>query len=106
MCSSDLGRIRATGYRVGDVAYLTDTNGVPESSRRKLRGLDVLIIDGLRDRPHPTHFSIDEAVEVAQDLQPRQAFLTHLTHEIDHAAMNARLPDGIELAYDGLTVDL
>jgi phosphoribosyl 1,2-cyclic phosphate phosphodiesterase len=100
------GRIRSTGYRIGNAAYLTDCNGVSQRSRELLRGLDVLVLDGLRERPHPTHFCIAQAVEVIQDLQPRQAYLTHLTHEVDHAAMNARLPAGIECAYDGLTLDL
>jgi len=100
------GRIRSTGYRVGNAAYLTDCNGVSDASRELLRGLDVLVLDGLRERPHPTHFCISQAVEVIQDLQPRQAYLTHLTNEVDHATMNARLPAGIECAYDGLTLEL
>ena len=77
---------------MGNVAYLTDCNGVPERSRELLRGLEVLVLDGLRDRPHPTHFCIPQAVEVIQDLQPRQAYLTHLTHTVDHQATNAALP--------------
>jgi phosphoribosyl 1,2-cyclic phosphate phosphodiesterase len=100
------GRIRSTGYRVGNVAYLTDCNGVSQSSRALLRGLDVLVLDGLRERPHPTHFCIPEAVEVIQDLQPKQAYLTHLTHAVEHVDTNASLPPGIECAYDGLTIEL
>lgn len=100
------GRIRTTGYRIGDIAYLTDTNGVPESSMRALRGLEVLVLDGLRHRPHPTHFNIVQALEVVEQLRPSQTYLTHLTHEVDHASVNAVLPSGVELAYDGLTVEL
>ncbi|MFN0070833.1 MAG: MBL fold metallo-hydrolase [Chloroflexota bacterium] len=100
------GRIRSTGYRVGNAAYLTDCNGISERSRELLRGLDVLVLDGLRERPHPTHFCIAEAVEVIADLKPRRAYLTHLTHEVDHATLNAQLPHGVELAYDGLTLEL
>ncbi len=100
------GRIRSTGWRIGDAAYLTDTNGIPPRSLELLGGLELLVIDGLRPRPHPTHFSIPEAVAVAQQLRPRRTLLTHLTHDVDHATTGAELPPGIELAYDGLVVEL
>ncbi len=90
------------GFRVGGLAYLTDCSGIPDDSRELLRDLDTLVIDGLRPRPHPTHFSIPEALEVVAELGPRQAFLTHLTHEIDHASFEKTLPDSVRLAYDGL----
>ena len=79
---------------------------VSDRSRELLRDLDVLVLDGLRQRPHPTHFCIPEAVEVIQDLRPRNAYLTHLTHTVDHVEMNASLPSGIECASDGLTIEL
>jgi phosphoribosyl 1,2-cyclic phosphate phosphodiesterase len=100
------GRITATGWRIGGAAYLTDCNGIPPRSLELLRDLDLLVIDGLRPRPHPTHFSIPEAIDVAQQLRPRRALLTHLTHEVEHGAISAELPPGIELAYDGQVVDL
>ena len=100
------GRIMSCGWRVGDVAYLTDTNGIPPDSMRLLRELEVMVIDALRPRPHPTHFSIDEALEVIAELRPGRALLTHLNHEVDHAAVSAELPPGVELAYDGLVVEL
>lgn len=100
------GRIMSQGWRIGDFAYLTDTNGVPPESMRLLQGLELMVIDALRFRPHPTHFSIPEAVAVIQELRPRRALLTHLTHEVEHASANADLPRGIELAYDGLVVEL
>jgi phosphoribosyl 1,2-cyclic phosphate phosphodiesterase len=94
------------GYRIGDVAYCTDTNAIAPESWPLLGGLDVLILDALRGTPHVTHFSIDEAVAVAQRLAPRQTYLTHMSHNLEHDATNRALPDGIELAYDGLRVPL
>lgn len=100
------GRIRSTGYRIGNIAYLTDTNGISRSSRELLRGLDVMVVDALRQRPHPTHFNIEQALEVIQDVKPRQAYLTHMTHDVDHESTNAQLPPGVQLAYDGLTLEV
>lgn len=100
------GRIMACGWRVGDVAYLTDTNGIPPASMRLLRGLELMVIDGLRYRPHPTHFSIAEAIEVITALRPRRGLLTHLNHDVDHATLSAQLPPGVEVAYDGQVVEL
>lgn len=94
------------GYRLGAMAYATDCNGVPAAARERLRGLDLLILDGLRFTPHPTHFTVPEALAVIEDLRPRRAVLTHLSHEVDHATVSATLPSGVELAYDGLTLDV
>ncbi len=71
-----------------------------------MHGLDVLILDALRPRPHVSHFSVDQAVELAQKLQPKRTLFTHMGHEIDHAAINAMLPAGMELAYGGLRLPL
>ena len=100
------GRGTTLGYRFGDVAYCTDVNEIPASSMELLRGLDVLILDGLRHRPHPTHFSLEEAVETARQLSPRRTFFTHIAHDLEHEATNASLPPGMELAYDGLRIPL
>ena len=100
------GKMEVLGFRVGSVAYATDCNAVPPASRALLRDLDLLILDALRFTPHPTHFTLPEALEVIADLRPRRALLTHLTHEIDHATVSATLPAGVQLAYDGLVVDL
>jgi phosphoribosyl 1,2-cyclic phosphate phosphodiesterase len=100
------GRYATLGFRIGKVAYCTDTNGIPDASWPLLEGLDVLILDGLRQKPHPTHFTLDEAVEVARLLRPRQTYFTHICHDLDHEATNATLPAGMELAYDGLVVEL
>lgn len=97
---------KVLGFRFGDIAYCTDTNSIPPESREKLRGLEVLILDCLRYKPHTTHFSLDEALAVADDLAPRRTLLTHLSHDFDHATVSARLPAGVELAYDGLSVPL
>ena len=96
----------ATGYRVGTFAYLTDCNDVPEESYELLTDLDVLVLDALRRKPHPTHFSISEALEVIERIDPRRALLTHLTHDIDHETVSRSLPPTVELAYDGLRLEV
>jgi phosphoribosyl 1,2-cyclic phosphate phosphodiesterase len=100
------GYLRVYGYRIGGLAYLTDVKDVPEAERRRLQGLDVLVLNALWWRPHPTHLSIAEAIETAQSLGARRTFFTHLTHETGHAELAAQLPDGIYPAYDGLTVEV
>ncbi len=98
------GRLPILGYRFGGLAYVTDAKAVPDSSRDLLRGLDVLVLNALREQPHPTHLSLAEAAALIDELRPRAAYLTHLSHELSHAAASARLPEGIAVAYDGLTV--
>jgi phosphoribosyl 1,2-cyclic phosphate phosphodiesterase len=93
------------GLRFGGVAYLTDCSRIPDGSWPLLEGLDVLVLDALRVTPHPTHFSIDEAVEVARRIGARRTFFTHMCHDLAHAPTNARLPKGMELAYDGLVLE-
>lgn len=100
------GRIRSCGWRIGGLAYLTDANGIPSSSLALLDDLDLLVIDGLRERPHPTHFSIDEALAVAREIQPRRTLLTHLNHDVEYKRTSIGLPPGASLAYDGLVVEL
>lgn len=100
------GRLPVLGFRFGNVAYCTDTNGIPDESWSLLEGLDVLILDALRARPHATHFSLAEAVDVIERLQPKRALLTHLSHELEHEATCASLPAHIDLAYDGLRLPL
>ena len=91
------------GYRVGDFAYITDTNGIPPATIDLLRGVRVLALDGLRPSPpHPTHFTIDEAIVAARDIGAAETYLIHLTHEVDHATVERKLPAGVHLAYDGL----
>jgi phosphoribosyl 1,2-cyclic phosphate phosphodiesterase len=99
-------RFDVLGFRVGDVAYCTDANAIPPASMERLAGLDVLILDALRPSGHATHFSLEEAVEVARRLAPRQTYFTHMSHELEHEATNASLPAGMALAYDGLRIEL
>jgi phosphoribosyl 1,2-cyclic phosphate phosphodiesterase len=94
------------GFRLGDFAYLTDCNRIPDASWPLLTGLRTLVIDALRDEPHPTHFTVAEALEAVARIAPERAFLTHMTHDLGHAATSARLPRGVELAYDGLVLDV
>ncbi len=95
------GKGVSTGYRIGDICYLTDCNGIPAASEKLLKGVRVVIIDGLRWSPHPSHFSIETAIAAAAGLAPERIVLTHITHEVSHADA-VKLPGGVELAYDGM----
>jgi len=94
------------GYRIGKMAYLTDCSGIPEKSMKKLRGLDLLIIDALRYTPHSAHFSVDQAVERTRSIEPRLAVLTHMGHELEYDELSRQLPEGIMPAYDGMEFGL
>jgi phosphoribosyl 1,2-cyclic phosphate phosphodiesterase len=100
------GKALILGYRIGNFAYLTDCSAIPDESFDLLGGLEVLVIDGLRFRPHPTHFTIDESIEIAGILRPKRAFLTHIAHDIDHHIVSEMLPPEVFLAYDGLVLDV
>lgn len=91
------------GYRIGNFAYLTDTSGVPDESVSLLQDLDVLVLDALRHRPHSKHLTISQAVEVAQQIGARQTYFIHMAHSVLHADEDAKLPDGVAFAYDGLS---
>jgi phosphoribosyl 1,2-cyclic phosphate phosphodiesterase len=94
------------GYRIGGFAYMTDCSLIPEEEFSKLAGLEVLVIDALRYRPHPTHLSIDEAVSVSKRINAKHTYFTHMTHDLVHDEVNAKLPENIQLAYDGLTISI
>jgi phosphoribosyl 1,2-cyclic phosphate phosphodiesterase len=94
------------GYRIGSFAYLTDCSRIPEPSWALLAGVRMLVLDALRERPHPTHFNVREALEVAARLAPERTYLTHICHDLPHAATCARLPPGVQLAYDGLVLEI
>jgi phosphoribosyl 1,2-cyclic phosphate phosphodiesterase len=100
------GHLRVFGYRVGSLAYITDVKAVGDAERERLQGLDVLVLNALWWRPHPTHLSISEAIETARELGARRTYLTHLTHETGHSELEAQLPAGIFPAYDGLSVEV
>jgi len=93
----------ATGYRIGPLAYLTDCSAIEPASLALLDGLELLILDALRFRPHSAHLHMAAAIALAESIGARQTLLTHLSHEVDHQRHSAGLPDGIRFAYDGLT---
>lgn len=99
------GRASIFGYRIGAMAYLTDCSAIPDDSARLLEGLDVLVLGALRHKPHPTHFTVEQAVSAARAIKPKRTFFTHLGHSLDYAKDNSLLPEGMELAYDGLEVE-
>jgi len=100
------GRLPINGYRIGPFAYLTDCSSIPGRSFNLLMGVEVLIIDALRYRPHPTHFNVEQALRAIEQIKPRQAFLTHMCHELDYRTLAASLPAGVAPAYDGLEIEL
>jgi phosphoribosyl 1,2-cyclic phosphate phosphodiesterase len=100
------GKMPVVAYRFGEAAYATDCSEIPDETCERLRGLDLLILDGLRKAEHPTHMSIGKALAYVERLAPRRALLTHMNHEVSHAAVSAELPQGVELAYDGLVVEV
>lgn len=99
------GPLGVFGFRIGDIAYCTDCNYVPDESRELLRDLDILVLDAVRRRPHATHFNLEQAVEEARRIGARRTYFTHIAHELKHAETNAELPAGMELAYDGLVCE-
>jgi len=100
------GSLPVLGFRFGGFAYCTDCSEVPEASQALLQGLDVLVLDALRLTPHPTHFNLEQAVEMAERIGAKKTYFTHIAHEIGHEKINATLPDGMQLAYDGLRFTL
>ena len=97
------GSRRILGFRFGSFAYLTDCNRLADEAWDLLGGLDVLILDALRHRSHPTHFTVAEALQVVERVKPARTYLTHICHDLPHEATNRSLPAGVELGYDGLT---
>ena len=100
------GELDILGYRIGNLAYITDCSAIPSRTMEQLENLEVLVLDALRKKPHPTHFSISEALEVIQILRPKQAFFTHLCHDVEHNEIKKELPRGVAPSYDGLELDL
>lgn len=94
------------GFRVGNFAYLTDHSEIPGASWALLQDLDVLFLDALRHKPHPTHSTVQTSIETALKLKPKRCYFTHICHDLPHAATEASLPAGIHLAFDGLQLDL
>ncbi len=100
------GLLPVLGYRIGGFAYCTDCNRIPPESMRALRSLEVLVIDALRHTPHPTHFNLAQTLAILEELRPRQAWLVHMGHELDHAETERSLPPSVRLAYDGLVLEI
>jgi phosphoribosyl 1,2-cyclic phosphate phosphodiesterase len=100
------GTLPVLGFRIGGFAYLTDCNRIPDASWPLLTGVRVIILDALRHRPHSTHFSVAESIAIAEKIGVERAYFTHICHDLPHAATNASLPAGVELAYDGLTLEI
>lgn len=101
------GDCRVYGFRVGRLGYVTDAKSLPPGAMELLNGVDVLVLNALWfGRPHASHFNIEEAIEAARAVGARRTFLTHLTHKVTQAELDARLPEGVEGAYDGLTVEI
>jgi len=94
------------GYRIGGLAYLTDCSGIPETSLPLLEGLDTLVIGAIRHEPHRSHFAVYQALEAIERIKPRRAFLTHISHRLDHVETEAALPPHVRLAYDGLELEV
>ncbi len=98
------GQGRVFGFRFGKLAYLTDHSEIPAESMAKLHGLDVLFLDALRYKPHPTHSTVQESLKIVEILKPKQAFFTHICHDLEHERTESMLPANVRLAYDGLEV--
>jgi phosphoribosyl 1,2-cyclic phosphate phosphodiesterase len=98
------GRSLVYGFRLGAAAYLTDHSEIPEESLRQLQGLDVLFLDALRHRPHPTHSTVERSLRYVEELTPTRAFFTHICHDLPHSRTERNLPPHVRLAYDGLEV--
>jgi len=100
------GTLPVLGFRLGSFAYLTDCNRIPDASWTLLHGVQTIILDALRHKPHSTHFSLSEATDVVARLGAARAYFTHISHDLGHEATCALLPAGVELAYDGLVLEI
>ena len=101
----DHGEISALGFRIGKLAYTPDVKRIPEASRPLLEGLDVWIVDALRYRPHPSHFSLEEALAEIEAMRPKRAILTNMHVDLDYETLRSRLPQHIVPAYDGMRIE-
>ncbi len=99
------GSEQIMGFRFGSAAYLTDFSEVPEATQSRLKGLDVLFLDALRHKPHPTHSTVENSLKLVESLRPRRAFFTHISHDLPHEETNAKLPPHVRLSHDGLKLE-
>ena len=99
-------RLPVMGFRIGQMAYVTDTNRIDDEELQKLMGLDVLVISGLRFEPHISHYTLPEALEVIAKVKPRRAYITHIGHQLGlHDEVESQLPENVKLAFDGLMIE-
>ncbi len=94
------------GFRIGDGAYITDCSSIPDGTRELLKGLKVLVLDALRHKPHPTHFTIDQALIAVAEIAPERTVFTHLSHDVDYIKDKPLLPENVEFAYDGMVIEV
>ncbi len=99
------GIITIYGYRIGNLAYISDVSAIPEDSMEQLRGIDILVLDAVRYRRHATHFHLEAAIQAAQAIGPKQTVFTHLNHDFRHRRLVDELPDGMTAAYDGMQLE-
>ena len=99
------GETPILGFRFGSAAYLTDHSDVPAETIEKLRGVDILFLDALRYKPHPTHSTVEQSLKIVEAVQPKRAFFTHICHDLPHEETNKLLPPGVQLAYDGMKLE-
>jgi phosphoribosyl 1,2-cyclic phosphate phosphodiesterase len=99
------GKTDILGFRFGSAAYVTDFSEIPEPAMEQLRGLDILFLDALRHRPHPTHSSLSNSLRIVEELKPKRAFFTHISHDLPHVKTNAELPENVRLSHDGLKLE-
>jgi phosphoribosyl 1,2-cyclic phosphate phosphodiesterase len=99
------GEMEIYGFRFGSAAYLTDHSEIPEASYEKLRDLDILFLDALRHKPHPTHSTVENSLRIVERVNPKRAFFTHICHDLPHEETNAALPENVRLSYDGMKLD-
>lgn len=102
----DHGNLPIYGYRIGDMAYITDCSKISDLSKQLLKGLKILILGVIRYEPHPTHMNVEQALALIREVKPKQAYFTHISHRLEHNEVNAKLPSGVELAYDGLKLEM
>ena len=99
------GPLPVLGFRIGSFAYLTDFSSVPDTSKELLHDLDHFILSAIRYTPHPMHSTVDQSLALVRELQPKRAWFTHICHDLEHKATNAKLPANVRLAYDGLSIE-
>jgi len=99
------GETEIYGYRFGSAAYLTDFSDIPDESFAQLQDLDILFLDALRHKPHPTHSTVENSLRIVDRVKPQRAFFTHICHDLPHEATNATLPEHVRLSYDGMKLE-